>query len=145
MTRIAYVSHLDLNLYGFRLQWMRALLANGCEVCAVVPDGEYGAALRQEGIRVVPYPLVRRSLNPFSGLATLRGLHQIFKREHFDLAHSFTLKPNLYSSLAGALTRTPVPGADLAVIAGAGHVVNLARPPEFNAALEAFFERAVTE
>ena len=108
MKKIAYVSLVDCNLYGFRLPWMRALLALGCDVCAVVPEGEYGPALRKEGIRVVPYPMVRRSLNPISGLATVRRLQQIFKHERFDLVHSFTLKPNLYSSLAGALSRTPV-------------------------------------
>jgi N,N'-diacetylbacillosaminyl-diphospho-undecaprenol alpha-1,3-N-acetylgalactosaminyltransferase len=106
--KIAYVSHLDFNLYKFRLAWMKALMARGCEVCAVVPEGEYSDALRREGVRVIPYPIERRSLNPFSGLATVWQLRRIFKRERFDLAHSFTLKPNIYTSLAGAMTRTPV-------------------------------------
>jgi N,N'-diacetylbacillosaminyl-diphospho-undecaprenol alpha-1,3-N-acetylgalactosaminyltransferase len=106
--KIAYVSHLDFNLYTFRLAWMQAMLARGWEVCAVVPEGEYGERLRQAGVRVLPYPIERRSLNPLSGLATLRRLHRIFREERFDLAHSFTLKPNIYSSLAGAWSGTPV-------------------------------------
>jgi N,N'-diacetylbacillosaminyl-diphospho-undecaprenol alpha-1,3-N-acetylgalactosaminyltransferase len=106
--KIAYVSHLDFNLYAFRLAWMKALLARGWEVSAVVPDGEYCERLRRAGARVIAYPLERRSLNPCSGLRSVWRLRRIFKRERFDLVHSFTLKPNLYASLAGACSGTPV-------------------------------------
>jgi len=38
--KIAFLSHLDLNLYLFRLSWMKALLKEGYEVNAIVPKGE---------------------------------------------------------------------------------------------------------
>jgi len=106
--KIAYVSNLDGNLYGFRLAWMKALQAKGFEVCAIAPEGEYGKLLRAAGIKTLSYPMKRGGLNPFVEAGTVVRLFRIFRREKFHLVHSFTAKPNVYCSIAGAFCSVPV-------------------------------------
>lgn len=105
--KIAYLSHLDLNLYLFRLSWMKALLKQGHEVCAILPRGEFFDRFAEHGIRAIEYPIDRGSLNPLSAVATIRQLRDILKRERFDLLHSFTIKPNIFGSISGRLAGVP--------------------------------------
>jgi len=43
--KIVFFSHLDMNIYLFRLSWMRALREAGHEVLAVVPGGSTSRGL----------------------------------------------------------------------------------------------------
>ncbi len=87
---------------------MKALVKEGHEVCAVVPRGEVYDKFEEHGIRPVKYKINRAGLTPLSGLKTIFELYRIFKRERFDLVHTFTIKPNIYGSIAARLARVPV-------------------------------------
>lgn len=106
--KIALLSHLDLNLYLFRLSWMKALIKQDCDVYAVIPKGDYDGKIAKEGIKVINYSIDRGGLNPFKELKTIYDLYRIFKKEHFDLIHAFTIKPNTYGAVAGKLARIPI-------------------------------------
>ena len=97
---IAFLSHLDLNLYRFRLPVMKELLRRGHRVYAVCPKGDYSERFAEEGIETVDYPLVRGSLNPFRELYTLYILRKILKNLDPDIVHAFTHKPNIYGALS---------------------------------------------
>ncbi len=105
--KIAFLSHLDLNLYLFRLSWMKALLAEGHEVYAIVPAGKYFSRFEEHGIRTVKYDMDRRSANPFDGIATIFRLYRVMSRLKCDILHSFMIKPNIYGSIAGKLAGVP--------------------------------------
>ncbi len=79
---------------------MRELLRRGHEVYALCPRGEYFDAFSQFGIKSISYPIIRRSLNPFNELSTLRALSKILKELNPDIVHSFTHKPNIYGALS---------------------------------------------
>ncbi len=98
--KIVFLSHLDLNLYLFRLPVMKALLKNGHSVYAVFPKGEHSDAFIKEGIEVVHYPIIRNSLNPFKELYTIDTLKKLLREIDPDIVHSFTHKPNIYGAFS---------------------------------------------
>ncbi|WP_027390801.1 glycosyltransferase family 4 protein [Chrysiogenes arsenatis] len=103
----AFLSHLDMNLYLFRLPIMRALVAKGHTVYAVCPEGEYFHRFAADGILTCPYEIDRKSLNPFKELVALRNIVRALKTIQPDILHTFTAKPNIYGSLAGKIARVP--------------------------------------
>ena len=112
MKKIGFLSHLDLNLYLFRLPIMRALKSRGWEVYAIAPRGDYLDRFTDEGIRTISYRIERASLDPLRELRALRNIYRAIRPLQLDLLHTFTAKPNIYGTIAGML-------------AGVPHIVNL--------------------
>ena len=106
--KIAFVSSLDLNLYLFRLSWVKALKTAGIDVCCILPKDDESKKTENEGIRVIYYYLNRRSFNPLQGVLTVYNLYQIFRKERFCAVHTFTIKPNIYGAIAAKLAGVPV-------------------------------------
>lgn len=99
---------MDLNLYLFRLSWMKALVKKGYNVYVVVPPGKFSEKFKEYGIKVIYYTIIRGGLNPFREFMTILELYRIFKRQKFDLVNTFTIKPNIYGALAGKLAGVPI-------------------------------------
>lgn len=119
MKRIAYLSQRDLNLYQFRLSWMKYFLAQGHSVTAIVPQGPLCEALSKEGIRVLNYSMKRGGFYFWDDLKTVISLYKIFRREKFDLLHCFILKPVFLGTLAARLAGLRIV---LAHITGLGYL-----------------------
>jgi len=105
--KIAFLSHLDLNLYLFRLPIMRALVQQGHEVYAVCPQGEKFALFEAEGIKAIAYEIERSSLNPLKELKAIYNIYRAVKPLDLDILHTFTAKPNIYGTLAGKMAKVP--------------------------------------
>lgn len=106
--KVAYLSHLDLNLYLFRLSWMKALIEEGYEVYAITPKGRFFNEFYKYNIKPIEYKIYRGGLNPLKEFMTLLTLYRIFNKKKFDILHAFTIKPNIYGALAGKLARIPI-------------------------------------
>ena len=106
--KVAFLSHVDINLYLFRLPVMKALVEQGHRVYAICPKGEYSDAFEKEGIIFKPYVIERKSLNPLKELQTIKNIYALIKDLHLDVLHNFTVKPNIYGSIAGDLAKVPV-------------------------------------
>ena len=100
--KIGFLSHLDLNLYLFRLPIMKELIKRGHRVYAITPKGEVSHKFSEYGIEVVDYKINRASLNPLNELKTIKELKEKVKDLNLDILHSFTHKPNIYGSFAEA-------------------------------------------
>ena len=105
--RFAFLSSLDLNLYLFRLDIMKALQKDGHQVIAIVPKGDYFEKIRNEGIETIEYNLNRGSLSPFSAISSIIELSKLLKSLNLDLLHTFTIKPNIYGTFAGKVAGVP--------------------------------------
>lgn len=106
--KIALISNTVFSLYNFRLGLIRALIARGYHVCIICPDGQYIEGLRKEGVEHHSLFVDRKGTNPINELRTLWQLYRILKKERFDLVHTFTVKPNIYGSIAARAARTPI-------------------------------------
>lgn len=108
MTKFVFLSHIDINLYLFRRPIMQKLVADDWEVTAVVPTGDYSDRFEADGIEHIPYEIDRGGMNPLQELEVIYQLWKIFRRLKPEVVHSFTMKPNIYGSVAARLAGVPV-------------------------------------
>jgi N,N'-diacetylbacillosaminyl-diphospho-undecaprenol alpha-1,3-N-acetylgalactosaminyltransferase len=106
--KIAFLSNTDYSLYLFRLPIMQALLKKGHSIYAICPNGDKNQALKESGFIVINYEMSRKSLNPFRELKTIKSIYEAIKDLHLDLIHTFTVKPNIYGTLAAKAAKIPV-------------------------------------
>ena len=106
-------------LYNFRRSLAKGLLDAGHEVVLVSPPDEYGQKLLSIGLRWLPAPMQRRSVNPLRELLLLRWLTRLMQAERVELVHSFTVKCAIYGSISARLAGVP---ARVNAIAGMGYV-----------------------
>ena len=78
----------------------KAALRFGHEVVVVARESAHANAIREQGIRFVPFPISRRGLNPFRELMTILRLIAIYRRERPAMVHHIALKPIMYGTIA---------------------------------------------
>lgn len=97
----------------------------GYDVAVVTHVNEHGDAIRRAGIRLIPFNLSRRGMNPLSELAVLARLIVVYRKEKPDLVHHVAMKPVLYGSLAARLSGVPYV---VNALAGMGYVFTSEQP-----------------
>lgn len=105
--KIGFLSHLDLNLYAFRLPVMLELKRLGHTPVAIAPEGEYLQKIRDAGVEVATYDIERKSLNPMKEIKAIQNIYETIKPLKLDILHTFTAKPNIYGTIAGRLAKVP--------------------------------------
>ena len=96
------------NLLNFRSGLIRALVVAGYEVVAVAPDDAYSARLSELGCRFVALPMDNQGTHPLRDLLLTFRFWLLLRCERPDVLLAYTLKPNIYGSLAAGLLGIPV-------------------------------------
>jgi glycosyltransferase involved in cell wall biosynthesis len=96
------------NIYNFRAGLIRALNATGYEVVAAAPTDPYAQLVRDLGCRFIPFPMDTHGKNPGRDLILLWRYYRLFKRERPDIFLGYTVKPNVYGSIAAHVLGIPV-------------------------------------
>ena len=117
--KVLYFITEDWYFCSHRLPLAIAAKDAGYDVAVVTNVNKHGAAIRQTGVRVIPFNLSRRGMNLLSEFITIARLIVIYRKEKPDLVHHVAMKPVLYGSLAAWLS-----GASGVVnaLAGLGYV-----------------------
>ena len=106
--RVAVVINTSWNIWNFRRGLVRALQAAGHEVLAIAPPDDYSARLESElGCRYVPILMENKGTNPLKDAQLTRRFLAIYRRERPDVVLHFTIKPNIYGTLAARLAGVP--------------------------------------
>ncbi len=106
--RVALVINTSWNIWNFRAGLVRALQAAGHEVLAIAPPDDYSQRLETElGCRYVPIRMENKGTNPVKDAALTRRFYQIYRRERPDVVLHYTIKPNIYGTLAARLAGIP--------------------------------------
>ena len=90
-----------------RLPLAVAAKTAGFDVAVITREVNHGELIRQSGIRVIPFDMSRRSMNPFKELVTILRLCLIYWHERPDIVHQVSVKPVLYGSVAAQITGIP--------------------------------------
>jgi glycosyltransferase involved in cell wall biosynthesis len=96
------------NLVNFRSGLIRALVSNGYDVVAVAPADEYAPQLAALGCRFVPLPMDNKGTHPGRDLMLLWRFVGLMRKERPDVFLGFTVKPNVYGSIAANVSGVPV-------------------------------------
>lgn len=106
--KVAIVLNTSWNIFNFRMNLVRSLQAAGHEVHTVAPTDEYTHHLTETGCIHHPVRMDSRGANPIKDLALIIELHSIYKRIRPDVILHYTIKPNVYGSLAASFLKIPV-------------------------------------
>lgn len=107
-------------LVNFRGEVLKHFVQKGCEVILVAPEKEDAQMQTHipEGMRFIPISMGRTSKSPLNDLRYFVRLLKIFKSEKPDIVFNYTIKPNIYGSIAAKIS-----GArSVAMMAGLGYV-----------------------
>lgn len=105
---------------NFRGAVIQALIAEGHKGVLAVPRSaalQGGPAQIPEGLDVRFVDMAGTGSNPFSDLRYMRSLKTIMRTEKPDVVFTYTIKPNVYGSLAAHSLKIP----SVAMVAGLGY------------------------
>lgn len=96
------------NLINFRSGLIKALTRAGYDVVAAVPpDSGAKALLHALGARFAPVPIDSKGVSPARDLGTMLAFARLFRAERPLCMLGYTVKPNVYGSLAARACGVP--------------------------------------
>ena len=95
------------NLLNFRAGLIHGLISSGFEVIALAPQDKYVAELELLGCRFVHLEMDNQGTHPVRDFLLLRRYWRLIKIEKPDLCLFYTIKPNVYGSLASTICGIP--------------------------------------
>jgi glycosyltransferase involved in cell wall biosynthesis len=101
--RIAIVINASWNIYNFRMGLIQTFLETGHEVYAIAPPDEYSERLVKAGCHFIPVELDNKGSHPLKDLAYTASLYKAYKTIKPDAILHFTIKPNIYGTIAASL------------------------------------------
>jgi len=105
--KIAIVLNTSWNIYNFRMNFIRSLRARGHEVHTVAPVDDFTHFLTEAGCVHHPVRMDSRGASPVKDAALLIELWSIYRKMRPDVILHYTIKPNVYGSLAAGMLGIP--------------------------------------
>ena len=105
---ISFSSNTTWNLYNFRGNLIRRLLDAGCCVIIISPRDSYYEKFISLGCDVIDIQMDNKGNNPVKDLQTYFAYKGVYKKMQPDVALHYTVKPNIYGTLAAKSLGIPV-------------------------------------
>jgi glycosyltransferase involved in cell wall biosynthesis len=96
------------NLVNFRSGLIQALVSHGYDVIAVAPADEYAPKLAALGCRFVSLSMDNKGTHPGRDLMLFMRFVRLMRKERPAVFLGYTVKPNVYGSLAARISGVPV-------------------------------------
>jgi len=106
--RVAIVLNTSWNIFNFRMNLVRSLQAAGHEIHTIAPTDDYTPRLMEAGCIHHALKMDSRGANPIKDLALIFELHSIYKNVRPDVILHYTIKPNVYGSIAASFLKIPI-------------------------------------
>ncbi|GAB1445498.1 glycosyltransferase family 4 protein [Flammeovirgaceae bacterium] len=106
--KVAIVLNTSWNIYNFRLNFVKKLIAQGYEVHTIAPIDKYTHHLIEAGCIHHKVRMDSRGANPIKDFALIVELWSIYRNIRPDIALHYTVKPNVYGTIAATLLKIPV-------------------------------------
>lgn len=106
--RIVISVNTTWNVYNFRLGLIRSFIERGYEVIALAPSDEYAKRLEAHGCKCMDLPIEKNGSNPFKDMLLLFRYYRKLRSLRPTVFLSYTIKPNVYGSIAAHLLGIPV-------------------------------------
>jgi len=106
--KVAIVLNTSWNIYNFRLNFIKTLIAQGFEVHTVAPIDKYTHYLVEAGCIHHKVRMDSRGANPVKDFALIIELWSIYRKIRPGIILHYTVKPNVYGTIAATLLKIPV-------------------------------------
>lgn len=114
--KIALVANTSWSIYNFRLGLINQLQKSGFQVLIVAPKDDFSAKLIEVGCDFAPIRLDNYGKNPLNDVAIIFQLRRIYLDHQPHIVFHYTIKPNIYGSIAAFLCKIPA----IAITTGLG-------------------------
>ena len=105
--KVAIVLNTSWNIYNFRMNFVKALMHQGHEVHTIAPVDDYTHHLVHAGCHHHNVTMDSRGANLIKDTALIAELAIIYNKVNPDVVLHYTIKPNVYGTLAAALVGIP--------------------------------------
>lgn len=106
--KVAIVLNTSWNIYNFRFNFVKTLLAQGHEVHTIAPVDDYTQHLKAIGCIHHKVKMDSRGANPIKDTALIIELWFIYRKLRPDVILHYTIKPNVYGTIAASWLNIPV-------------------------------------
>lgn len=103
--KILILSNHFITLYNFRKELIRRLNDEGHEVFISMPKSEDNKFFKEMGCKIIETAVDRRGINPVRDFSLIMTYVRIMKEVKPDIIFSYTIKPNIYGSIASNITK----------------------------------------
>lgn len=126
MKKVLISANVLFTIANFRKDFIKFLKEQGFEVVCIASEDNLSSngqkVLENLGVKFIHIELSRKGLNPIEDLKYLYKLYKIYKVEKADYVFHFTIKPNIYGTiaakLAGVKSINTINGLGSAIISG---------------------------
>ena len=106
--RVALFANASWNIWNFRMGLVGAIQAAGHDVCIIAPEDDYTHKITEAGLAYYPVKMSTKGADPIQDLSIIFQVRKILKSASVDTVLQFTIKPNIYGTLAAHLLGIPV-------------------------------------
>ena len=114
--KIALVANTSWSIYNFRLGLIIQLQKSGFQVLIIAPQDDFSTKLTEIGCEFIPIRLDNYGINPLNDISIIFQLRRIYLQHQPDIIFHYTIKPNIYGSIAAFLCKIPA----IAITTGLG-------------------------
>ena len=97
----------ETTIYNFRREILRAFHDQGYDVSLCIPEGDHTKEIEACGCKVVNIEVQRHGTNPIQDLKFMNTCRRMIKEFKPDIVLTYTVKPNVYGSLACQREKVP--------------------------------------
>ena len=105
MKKVLFMAHGFTGLYYYRRELMQKLISDGNEVYLAISESEDNRLFEEMGCKIIPTVVDRRGMNPVKDLKLILSYIRTLRKLKPDAVLTYTIKANIYGSLACALTK----------------------------------------
>jgi len=98
--KVLFLSNHFITLYNFRKELIEKLLKEGHEVVISMPRIKDDVFFENLGCHIIDTPVDRRGINPLKDFMLILRYIKVIKKVDPDIIFSYTIKPNIYGSIA---------------------------------------------
>ncbi|EKG59736.1 glycosyltransferase family 4 protein [Vibrio cholerae] len=115
--KLIMVANTAWSVFNFRHSLIKELLRCGVQLYVIAPEDKFSAKLTEMGCQVLDLPMQAKGVNPIADLGLMLRLLRHYREIKPDFIIHYTIKPNIYGSLAAKLAGIP----SLAITTGLGY------------------------
>ena len=105
---IAIVINTSWNIFNFRVNLLKALQSEGYNIVAIAPYDFHTQKLIEYGFEYHDIKINNKGKNPIEELKLIREFHKVYKEVNPDVILQYTIKPNVYGTIAANKLDIPV-------------------------------------
>lgn len=106
--KIAIVINTSWNIFNFRMGLLNTLKKQGNTIICIAPKDNYSNKLIENGFLYYDIKMNNKGTNPLEDLKLTYDFYNLLKKIKPDIILQYTIKPNIYGSIAARFLKIPV-------------------------------------